>query len=133
MSQVRYLLELVKHFLLVNEDVLERSAQALRGMTYQIISLPNLIWSFLQSPLRGVYPSITLVDVFLHVPHIVIFEAIFAFICSSFILPLQRLAVYFRTGTEVLLRVCEQVMGTGANEIRSADFWICEGELGMAG
>src|SRR5256885_5614170 len=41
----------------------------------QTVCLPYLIRRLLQSALSGIYPPIALVDVLLHVPHIVVFEA----------------------------------------------------------
>lgn len=36
----------------------------------------------------------------------------------------------FGTGTEILLCVCEEVVGTGAAEVRTAYFGVGDGELG---
>lgn len=38
----------------------------------------------------------------------------------------------FRTGSEVLLGVCEEVVRASAGQVRPADFGVSDGELGGA-
>lgn len=103
--------------------------------TYQVIRLPNLIRRLLQPSLRGVDPTITLVNVLLHVAHVVIFEPPFRLLArrGSLVLRLQALAVHLGTRAQVLLGVGELVVRTRADEVRATDFRVGDGELGVAG
>lgn len=83
--------------------------------------------------MRCIYSAVALVDVLLHVPHVVVVEAMFAFVCCGFVFGLQGLGVDFGARTKVLFGVCEEVMWAGTDDVGSADFWIGDGELGMPG
>lgn len=100
--------------------------------THQGVGLSNLIRRLLQPPLRRIDPPITLINVLLHIPHVVILKPMLALIRGTFIFRLQRLAVDFGTRTQVLLGVCEEVVWTGACEEGAADFGVGDGELGVA-
>ena len=91
--------------------------------TYQIIGLPDLIRGLLQSALRCVDPPVTVIDVFLHVSHVVKVESPFSLVgCRScLILGLQSFAMYFWAGSEVLFRVGEEIVRAGSCQVRSAD------------
>jgi hypothetical protein len=56
----------------------------------------------------------------------------FAFIRRSFIFRLQRLAMDFGAGPQILLRVREEVVRAGTDNEGAADFGIGDGELGMS-
>lgn len=94
--------------------------------TYEIVGLPYLIGRLFQPSLRGVDPSIALVDVFLHVTHVIVLEAIFCFIRRALVFSFEGLTVDFGAGTEVLFCVREEVVRAGAGEKRTADFRVCE-------
>lgn len=47
---------------------------------YKIVRLPNFIWSLLQTSLSRVDPPVTVIDVLLHVAHIIKVEAPFRFL-----------------------------------------------------
>ena len=96
---------------------------------YQIVGLPYLIRRLFQPPLRSINSPIALVDVLLHVAHVVVLESEFALFCRSFILGFEGLAVHFRAWPEILLRVCEEIVRAGADEERTAHFGVIEGEL----
>lgn len=38
----------------------------------------------------------------------------------------------FWAGAEILFGVCEEIVGTSADEVGSAYFWVGDGELGCA-
>lgn len=103
-------------------------------MTYQNISLTNLIRRLLQPPLRRINPPITLINVLLQVAHVIILEAILLplLVRQRLVLRLQPLRVHLGAGANVLLGVGEQIVRTGAGEVRTADFGIRHGELGGA-
>ncbi len=84
------------------------------GRPYQIVRLSYLIRRLLQASLRRVDPAVALVDVFLHIPHVVELEAVFLLVGRGFVLGFQRLAVDLGAGAEVLFRVCEEVVRAGA-------------------
>lgn len=124
-GQIGYLFEL-------NSDISSPNMLALGDVTHQVISLPDFIWRLLQPSLRCIYSSITLVDIFLHVAHVIILEAILALVCRSFVLGFERFAVDLGAGTEILLGVCEKVMGTCSYEIRAADFRVGDRKLSVS-
>lgn len=102
-----------------------------RSLAYQGIGLPDLIGRLLQPPLRRVDPPVALVDVLLHVPHVVVLEAVLTLVRRALVLRFQRLAVHLGTGAEVLLGVGEEVVRAGAGEEGAADFRVGDGELGV--
>ena len=101
-------------------------------LSYEVVGLPNLIWSFLQSPLRSINSPIALIDVLLHISHIVVLEAILALLRRGFVFGLERFAMDLGAGPEVLLGVREKIMRTCADKIGATDFWVCERELSMS-
>lgn len=102
------------------------------GVAYEVIRLPYLIRCLLQPPLRRIDTPIAFINVLLHVPHVVIFKAVFAFIGSGFIFGLERFTVDFRTWPQVLFCVREEIVRTGTDKEGTANFGICEGKLCMA-
>lgn len=40
--------------------------------------------------------------------------------------------MYFWAGSKILFRVGEEIMRTGTGEVRTADFRVCDRELGIA-
>lgn len=96
------------------------------GSTYEIIRLPNLIWRLLQPPLSRINPPITIIDILLHIAHVVKVEPPFRLFPSrrKFVLRLQTLAVHLRTRTEVLLGIREEIVRAGSHEIRATHFRI---------
>ena len=101
--------------------------------TYKVIRLSDFIRGFFQTSLRGVDPTITLVDVFLHVPHVIILESVLGLVWRTFILALEWLAVNFWALTEVLFGIGEEIVRTSTDQERAADFWVGERQLGMSG
>lgn len=99
---------------IVNERHVSRGARFARA--YKIIRLPDLIRRLFQPSLRSIDPSIALIDVLLHIPHVVIFEAEFTFVGVTFVFSLQWLTMDFRTGAKILFCVGEEIVGTGADE-----------------
>lgn len=56
-----------------------------------------------------------------------------ALVCRGFVFGLKGLTMYFGTGTQVLLGVCEEVVGAGADEVGTADFLVGNRELSVPG
>lgn len=104
-----------------------------RGQTHKIVGLSYLVRRLLQPSLRRIDSPIALVDVFLHVPHIVVFKSIFTLIGRTLVLGLERFAVNSRARAKVLFRICEEVVRACADEEGSADFGVCERQLGVSG
>jgi len=100
--------------------------------THQGIGLPDFIGRLLQPPLRRVDSPVALVNVLLHVPHVVVLEPVLALVRRALVFRFQRLAVHLGAGAEVLLGVGEEVVRAGADEEGAADFGVCDGELGVA-
>lgn len=96
--------------------------------TYQFIGLLDLVWGLFQSALGGVNSPVTVVDVLLHVAHVVKIKAPFGLLRRRcrLILRFQSFAMCFGAGTEVLLGVGEEVVRAGANEVGPADFGVCD-------
>lgn len=103
----------------------------MRG-AYQGICLADLVRRLLQTSLRSLDPPVALVNVLLHVPHVVVFEAVLALVRRVLVLRFERFAVHFGAGSEVLFCVCEEVVRAGADEEGAADFGVRHGELGMS-
>lgn len=93
------------------------------GLSNQCIGLPDFLRRLLQSSLRGVNLPIATVNVVLHVPHIVEFESPAALLArvGFLVLGLERFVVHFWAGTQLILGVCEQVVGAVADQIGPAD------------
>jgi len=98
------------------------------GGAYQIIRLPNLIRRLLQPPLGRIDPPVTVVDILLHIAHVVKVEAPFRLLSSrrKLVLRLQTLAVHLGTRTEVLLGIREKIVRASSHEIRATDFRISD-------
>lgn len=111
---------------------MEEGGRVAGSSTHQGIGLPDFIGRLLQPPLRRVDPPVALVNVLLHVPHVVVLEPVLALVRRALVFRFQRLAVHFRAGAEVLLGVGEEVVRAGAGEEGAADFRVRDGELGMA-
>lgn len=102
-----------------------------RNGTHQSISLPNLVRRLLQAPLRRVYPSIALVDVFLQIAHVVVLEAVLVLLPlrQPLVLGLESFGMHLGTRPKVLLGVGEEVVRTRAGDVGPADFGVVEREL----
>lgn len=102
---------------------------------YQVVRLSNLIRRLLEPSLSGVDATIAFVNVLLHVPEVVVLEAVLLLLARRGRLPfrLQRLAVHLGTWPQVLLRVREQVVRTRAGDEGSACAWVGQGHLWRAG
>lgn len=104
-----------------------------REQTHKIVGLSYFVRRLLQSSLRRIDSPIALINVFLHVPHIVVFKSIFTLIRRTLVLGLERFAVDSWAGAKILFRVCEEIMRACADEEGSADFGVCERQLGVSG
>lgn len=102
------------------------------GSPYEVIGLSDLIWRLLQSSLRGIDPPVALIDVLLHISHVVVLEAVLALVGRGFVFGLERLAMDLRAGAEVLFGVCEEVVRTCADDVGATDFWVSNGELSVS-
>ena len=123
-GEIGYLFQLEERFSTRNRTFIK--------LPYEVVGLPNFIRSFLQSPLRSINPPIALIDVLLHISHVVVLEAILALLGRGFVLGLERFAVDLGAGPEVLLGVREKVMRTCADKIRATDLWVGKRELSMS-
>ena len=105
------------------------------GGAYQIIGLPNLIRRLLQPSLGRINPSIALINILLHIAHVVVLKPPFRPVAGrcSFVFCFESLAVDFRAWAEVLFGVCELVVRAGADEVGAADFGVGDCEVGVAG
>ena len=101
-------------------------------MSYEVIGLSDLIWRLLQSSLRGIDPPVALIDIFLHISHVVVLEAVLALVGRGFIFGLERFAMDLRTGAEILLGICEEVVRACADDVGATDFWVSDGELSVS-
>lgn len=103
-------------------------------MPYQVVGLSDLIRGLFQASLSGINTSVTIIDVFLHVAHIVVIESPFGLLGrrGGLILRLQSFAVNFLAWTQILLGIGEEVMRTSADKIRATDFRIGDLELRIA-
>lgn len=98
----------------------------------QGVRLPDLVGRLLQSPLRLVNPPIAVADIASNVTQIIPLEAPFTLLllgCGGVFL-LEVWLVGFGTCAQVLFGVGEEVVGTGAAQVRAADFGIGQGQLG---
>lgn len=104
------------------------------AVPYQNIGLTNLVRRLLQPPLRSVDAAVALVNVLLQVAHVVVLEAVLLLlaVAQRLVLGLDALGVHLGTRADVLLGVGEEVVRTGAGEVRPADFRVRHGELGGA-
>lgn len=115
-------------------------------LAYQSVRLPYLIRCLLKPPLRHINLPIALVNVLVHVAHVVVVEGppFLLFRIRRIVFSLKLLAVYLRTWADILFSVCEplksfvnqqsqmisiqhgylQVVRASANEIRTADFRV---------
>ena len=100
--------------------------------SYKVVGLSDLIWRLLQSSLRGIDSSVALIDVLLHISHVVVFEAMLALVGRGLIFGLERFAMNLRTGAKVLLGVRKEVVGTCADKIGATDFRVSYGELSVS-
>jgi hypothetical protein len=100
----------------------------------QGIGLADLVWGLFQPALGCVDSAIALFDVFLHVSHVVPLEAPSAFLVRvrRLVLILERLRVRLGARAKVLFCVRKEIVWTGANEVRTADFGIGHAELWRA-
>lgn len=105
-----------------------------RTGTYQVVGLADLIRRLLQSALCSVDSPVTIINVLLHIAHVVEFKAPFSLVRGrcTVVLRFQALAVHFGTRSEVLLRIGKEVVRAGPDEVGTTDFWIRDRELGIA-
>lgn len=96
--------------------------------------MADLIRGLLQPALRSLDSPVTIINVFLHIAHVVKLEAPFRLFRGrrSFVFRFQHFAMHLRAGSEVLLGIGEEVVRAGPDEVGTADFWIRNGELGVA-
>ena len=82
--------------------------------------------------MRLVDAAIALVNVFLHVPHVVVFEAVGLLRRrgEGVVFQFEVFRVGFRTGAQVLFGVCEEVVWTGSHQVGTADGRRGEGQVG---
>lgn len=99
---------------------------------YEVVSLPDLIGRLLQPSLRSIDPPVALIDVLLHISHVVVLEPIFALVGRGFIFGLERFAMDLGAGPEVLLGVREEVVRACAGNVGATDFWVSDGELSVS-
>ncbi len=102
------------------------------GLPYEVVRLPDLIWRLLQSSLSGIDPPVALIDILLHIPHVVVLEAPLAFLGRGFIFRLERFAVDLGAGAKVLLGIRKEVMRACADKIGATDFGVCDRELSVS-
>lgn len=107
---------------------------SIRARTHEIISLTDLIRRLFQPALGALDATVAVVNVFLHVAHVVKFKAPFALlmVVCIFVLGFQGFAVGLWTQAEILFRIGKQVVWTGADKVRAAHLWISDVELGGA-
>ncbi len=117
--------------LYLQQPRIDRLAQVTDGLQ-QRIRPPDLVRRLLQSSLRAVDASVAIVNVLLHVAHVVVIEAMFLFLRSwqSVVFDLEVLRVEFGARTQILFGVCEQVVGACAGEVGAADLRRCQGQIG---
>jgi hypothetical protein len=94
--------------------------------------LTDFVRRLLEPALSGVNAPIALVDVFLHISHVVVFKvpALLLLGVGGLVLVLQRLGMNFRARAQVLFRVREQIVRASTHEVRAADLRIGDLELG---
>jgi hypothetical protein len=96
--------------------------------------LADLIRGLLQPALCSVDSPVTIINILLHIAHVVELKAPFRLIRRGrgVVLCFQPLAMHFGTRSEVLLRIGKEVVRAGADEVGAANFRIRDGELGIA-
>ena len=124
MGEIGYLFKLETEF--------STKFQIFSRSPYEVVGLPYLIWGLFQSPLRSINPSVALIDIFLHISHIIVLEAVLALFGRGFIFGLQRFAMDLGTGAQVLLGIRKKIVRTCANKIGATDFWVSDGELSVS-
>lgn len=87
--------------------------------TYKIIRLPNLIRRLLQPSLSRINSPVTIVDILLHITHIVKLKAPFRLLGrrSQLVFRLQSLTMHLGTRTQVLFGIGEEIMRTGPGQV----------------
>jgi hypothetical protein len=100
----------------------------------QGIGLADFVWRLFQPALGRVDSAIALFHVFLHVSHVVPLEAPSPFLVRvrRLVLILERLRVRLGARAKVLFCVRKEIVWTGANEVRTADFDFGHAELWRA-
>lgn len=84
---VRERSEICLSYLVVNgEKGSEVKGAEGRGQFYQIVRLSYFVGRLFQPPLRRIDPPITLINVFLHIAHVIIFKSILAFVRGALVL-----------------------------------------------
>ena len=102
--------------------------------TYQIVGLSNLIGGLFQPALGIIDTAVTVIDLLLHVAHVIELESPFRLVrrTCSIVLRLQPLAVNLRAGSEILLGIGEQIMRACSRNVGAANFGVCDRQLGIA-
>ena len=124
MGEIGYLFKLEREF--------STSFQIFSRSPHEVVGLPYLIGGLFQSPLRSINPPVALIDIFLHISHIVVLETVLVLVGRGFIFGLQRFAMDLGAGAQVLLGVRKKIVRTCANKIGATDFWVCDGELSVS-
>lgn len=94
--------------------------------TYKVVGLSDLIWGFFQSALGRVDPPVTVVNVLLHIAHIVELKSPFGLFRrrSCLVLRLEALAVHLGALSKILLGIGEEVVRASTDKVRTADFGV---------
>lgn len=117
----------------LNQTVLDIARQ-FANLFQESVRLANFVGGLFQAALGTVYAAVAVIDVFLHVSHVVELETPFALllVVCVLVLGLQGFAVGLWTQAEILFGVGKQVVRTGADKVGAAHLWISDGELGSA-
>lgn len=99
--------------------------------TYQLIGLANLLGRLLEALLGNVDVTVAAVERLLELADVVVLEAkpLLLALGQALVFHLEALGVHLGAGAEVLLGVYKEIVGTGADKERVADFGVVEGKL----
>lgn len=125
---------LVKSEICLSWNTLATPAQPGSLKTYQVVGLSDLIRRLFQPPLRPVDSAIAIINILLHVAHVIEVEPPFILLRRRrhLVLRLESFAVDLRAWPEILFCVREQIVRTSPYKVRATDFGVGDGELGVA-
>jgi len=114
--------------------IVSRSCLVYSWKTHQSVGLPDLLGRLLETALGRVNLAVAAVNVVLHVPVVVEFEAPPALLVGVclLVLRLERLVVHLWAGPQLVLGVGEEVVGAVADEVGAADLGVGDAELRRA-